>query len=47
MDRDKRFIKNRHPISLFDVDYKIMSKALATRLKKTLSDLICRNQIYW
>ena len=32
-DRDKRYIKNLRPISLLSVDYTIMSKALATRLK--------------
>ena len=33
-DRDKRYIKNWRPISLLNVDYKIMSKALATNWKK-------------
>ena len=39
-DKDKRFIKNRRLISLFNVDYRIISKALASRLKKILPNLI-------
>ena len=34
-ERDKRFIKNWHPISLLNVDYKIIAKALATSLQQT------------
>ena len=32
-DRDKRYIKRCCPISLLNVDYKVTSKALTTRLK--------------
>ena len=39
-DRDKRYIKNWRPVSLQNMDYKVMSKDLATRLTETLLDLI-------
>ena len=35
-ERDKRFIEIWHPISLLNVDYRIIAKALATKLKETL-----------
>ena len=43
-DRDKRFIKNWHPILLLNVDYKIVSKALAARLKDILPKIISSEQ---
>ena len=43
-DRDKRLIKNLRPMSLLNTYIKLISKALATRLKDKLSDLISSNQ---
>ena len=39
-DRDKSFIKNWKPISLLNVDLKILSKALSEKLKRSFPDLI-------
>ena len=43
-DKGKRFIKNWRPVSLLNVDYKIISKALASKLKKALPNLISPQQ---
>ena len=43
-DEDKRFIKNCRTISLLNVDYKIISKALVSRPEKVLPNLISPRQ---
>ena len=43
-DRDKTFIKNWRLLSLFNVDLKIISKALSEKLRKVLPDLISSQQ---
>ena len=43
-DIDKRYIKNWRPISLLNVEIKILFKALAKRLKEVLSCLISAQQ---
>lgn len=42
--RDKRYIKNQRPISLLNVDMKIISKVFSKKLKKPLSTIIASNQ---
>ena len=44
-DRDKRLIKNWCPVSLLNIDTKLISKVVAIRLKKVLNNLISENQI--
>ena len=43
-DRDKRFIENWRPISLLNVDTKILSKTIATKLKTVLPTLVKSDQ---
>ena len=43
-DKDKRFIKSWRPISLLNVDSKIISKPLSEKLKEVLPDLISLQQ---
>ena len=43
-DRDKRYIKNWRPISLLNVDTKILSKAFSNKLKTVLPTLISSQQ---
>ena len=43
-DRYKRYIKNWRPISLLNIDTKIISKAFAAKLKPILPSIISSNQ---
>ena len=44
-DRDKRFIKNWQPISLLNVDIKLISKVLASCLISVFSSIVNENQV--
>ena len=43
--KDVNFIKNYRPISLLNVDYKILSKFLSKRLQKVLHEIIASDQL--
>ena len=43
-DKDKHLISNWRPLLLLNVDYKIISKIFASRLKKVLPNLISSQQ---
>ena len=42
--RDRCFVSQWRPITLLNVDYKILAKAIANRLKKVLPDIISKDQ---
>ena len=43
--KDARYIKNYRPITLLNVDYKILSKVLASRIKDVLEEIIHYDQV--
>ena len=43
-DKDRAFIKNWRPISLLNLDFKMLSKVLSLRLIKVLPELISNTQ---
>ena len=43
-DKDVWYLKNWHPISLLNTDYKILTKLLAMRLQKVISSLVSSDQ---
>ena len=44
-DRDKRLNKNWRPISLLNVDMKLITKVLASRLKTVISTIVNEKQV--
>ena len=42
--RDSRWLKNWHPIILLSVDYKLIAKVIANRIKSVISDIINKDQ---
>ena len=43
-DKDKSLLENLRPISLLNVDYKILTKIIAKRIEKVLPKIINPNQ---
>ena len=41
---DKKLLKNWRPISLLNVDYKIIARVMSNRLKQVLPNIICETQ---
>ena len=44
-NKDLRYMKSWRPVTLLATDYKILAKALATRLQKVISDLVNHDQV--
>ena len=44
IDKDKRLVKNWHPILLLNVNMKVIFKTIATKLKSVLTSLISQEQ---
>ena len=44
-DKDLRFLKNWHPVSLLNTDYKILTKALAQKLQNVIGQIVNHDQI--
>ena len=44
-EKDSLYVKNYRPITLLNVDYKILSKVLAKRIKEVLSGIIHTDQV--
>ena len=43
-DREKRFLKNWRPISLLNIDVKLLNKSVAYKLRKTFPSIIKSDQ---